>query len=400
MTSQRFTFVNVTAPQDAATEGNKKRIRSAAAASGWAQGARPKTHQNQSTTSENPRFAYSVNLKDFETPEKSEVSNKSHLTDTPKHSNISDRTFIWETTTARRSSATKFGSTERSDDHIRSNIKKKRTTHSSQTPSSLKRAPITSSSASVSSQSLVASPTTAVTTWISSIQTPDASLTTPTSALASPYDLGSGIHDAFNCYPVLSQPWYDRVLHHIFAPRGWPTLGIAHEEGLKWERFMTLHALADAALFNVRLLFASGDLIRMRVLPPETALWLRDQAVRSINEALSDPVRATSDPLILAVGRIALHESMYGDRSAANLIHRPAQHRMIMMRGGMGALDFPELVKRLMRWADRVMSLQSDTPRFLIELDNDRSFSIDQSVGVVEKWVPQEGISLRNKVST
>lgn len=186
----------------------------------------------------------------------------------------------------------------------------------------------------------------------------------------------------------------------VFAPRGWPTLGITYEDGLKWERFMTQHALADPALFTVRLLFASGDLIRLGVLPPETALWLRDQAVRSINEALDDPVRAISDPLILAVGRIALHESMYGDRSAASLIHRPAQQRMIMMRGGMGALEFPELVKRLMRWADRVMALQSDTPRLLPDQDTDRSFSIDQSVDVLEKWVPQEGVSLRDKINS
>lgn len=184
----------------------------------------------------------------------------------------------------------------------------------------------------------------------------------------------------------------------VFAPRGWPALGITHEEGLRWERFMTQHALADPALFNVRLLFASGDLIRLNVLPPDTALYLRDQAVRSINEALDDPVRAISDSLILAVGRIALHESMYGDRSAANLIHRPAQYRMIMMRGGLGALDFPELVKRLMRWADRVMAMQSDTPTFFSHTD--QSFSIDQSVEVLEKWVPQEGVSLRKKVST
>jgi hypothetical protein len=159
---------------------------------------------------------------------------------------------------------------------------------------------------------------------------------------------------------------------------------------------MTLHALAEPALFHVRLLFASGDLIRLKVLPPNTALWLRHQAVRSINEALSDPIRATSDGLILAVGRIALHESMYGDRTAANFIHRPAQHRMIMLRGGMQALDFPDLVKSLMRWSDRVMSMQSDTPRFLP--DQDRSFSIHESVDVLEKWVPQEGIQLRRKV--
>lgn len=165
-----------------------------------------------------------------------------------------------------------------------------------------------------------------------------------------------------------------------------------------WERFMTQHALEEPALFNVRLLFASGDLIRMKALSPGTALWLRDQAIRSINEALNDSVRAISDPLILAVGRIALHECMYGDRGAANFIHRPAQHKMIMMRGGMGALDFPELVKRLMRWADRVMSMQSDTPRLLP--DDDASFSIGQSVDVLEKWVPQEGLSLRQKVKT
>ncbi|KAI4842879.1 hypothetical protein E4T44_07058 [Aureobasidium sp. EXF-8845] len=409
MSSQRFTFVNVTAPQDASSEGNKKRIRSAAAASGWAQGARPKLPPNLPNNSENPRFSYPVDLKDlFESPEKSDLSDHpasidkpSTTSDTePASNHFSGRKFIWETASGRRTSTAKYGATE-VDDRSRSNIKRKRTPRSSQTSSSRRKAPVTSSSVSVSSQSLAASPTTAVSTWISTIQTPDVSLSTTNSALASPHDLGSGIHDAFNCYPVQSQLWCDMILHHmmtVFAPRGWDSLHISNEEGLKWERFMTQHALADPALFNVRLLFASGDLIRLRVLPSETALWLRDQAVRSINEALDDPVRAISDPVILAVGRIALHESMYGDRGAANLIHRPAQHRMIMMRGGMGALEFPELVKRLMRWADRVMSLQSDTPRFLP--DTDQSFSINQSVEVLEKWVPQEGLSLRTKVRT
>ncbi|KAG9577202.1 hypothetical protein KCU77_g13509, partial [Aureobasidium melanogenum] len=402
MTSQRFTFVNVTAPQDAVSEGNKKRIRSAAAASGWAQGARPKIHQNSSSSSENPRFSHPVDINSLlEAPEKSEGSNDSDPVPTRNPATISDRRFIWESTNGRRDSTAKSDPKELSDEVIRSNIKRKRTPRSSQTSSSRRRTLASSSSASVSSRSYVASPTTAVSAWISSIGTPDATLTTPNSELVSPHDLGSGSYDAFNCYPVHTKPWHDRVLHHmmtVFAPRGWPALGITREEGLKWERFMTQHALADTALFNVRLLFASGDFIRLNVLPAETALWLRDQAVRSINEALDDPIRAISDSMILAVGRIALHESMYGDKSAANLIHRPAQHRMIMMRGGMGALEFPELVRRLMRWADRVMALQSDTPRFLE--DTDQSFSMNQSVEVLEKWVPREGISLRKKVST
>lgn len=224
MTSQRFTFVNVSAPQDATSKGNKKRIRSAAAASGWAQGVRPKS-QKTPTISENPRFSYPVDLKNlFEAPVKSEETsqdltsidgrNPFTIPETePASSHLSDRKFIWETTSDRKPSTAKSGTTEL-DEHLRSNIKRKRTPRSSQTSSSRRRAPVNSSSASTSSQSLVGSPNTAVSTWISSIQTPDASQTATNSALPSPRDLGSGIRDAFNCYPVYSQLWYDRILHH------------------------------------------------------------------------------------------------------------------------------------------------------------------------------------------
>jgi hypothetical protein len=224
MTSQRFTFVNVTAPQDASSAGNKKRIRSAAAASGWAQGLRPKLPQTQLNASENPRFSYAVDLSDlFESSEKSIFSNTPASIDKqdpsaisesePPSNHFSDRKFIWETNSDRKTSTAKSGATEL-DNRSRSNIKRKRTPHSSQTSSSRRRAPVTTSSASVSSQSLAASPTAAVSTWISSIQTPDPSLSTANSALASPHDLGSGIRDAFNCYPVQSQLWCDKILHH------------------------------------------------------------------------------------------------------------------------------------------------------------------------------------------
>lgn len=185
----------------------------------------------------------------------------------------------------------------------------------------------------------------------------------------------------------------------VFAPRGWPALKITQQEGIKWERFMTQHALADPALYYVRLLFASGDLVRLGALDRRKALWLQNKAIESIKEALRDPKRATSDPLILAVGRIALHESMYGNRDAANALHRPAQQRMIQLRGGMGALDFPELVKRLMRWADKVMSIQSGTSRMLEDDTDNPNYTLAQSVQVLEEWVPKEGKSLRSKIS-
>lgn len=184
----------------------------------------------------------------------------------------------------------------------------------------------------------------------------------------------------------------------VFAPRGWPALKITNAEGLHWEWFMTQHALAEPALFYVRLLFASGDLIRLRVLSPEYSYWLQAQAITAINEALRDPRRGISDPLILAVGRIALHEALYGNKEAASTIHRPAQARMIQLRGGMRALPFPSLVKRLMRWADNVMGMRSGTGRMLEDDVEERNFEMKESVDVLEKWVPVEGQELRKKI--
>lgn len=93
---------------------------------------------------------------------------------------------------------------------------------------------------------------------------------------------------------------------------------------------MTQHALAEPALYYVRLLFAVGDMIALDVANPQMKLWLQSSAIEAINEALTDPARATSDALILAIGRIALNESLYGDKVAAHTLHRPAQARMIL----------------------------------------------------------------------
>lgn len=223
-------------------------------------------------------------------------------------------------------------------------------------------------------------------------------------SLPSPPSISVSKVDPFNSFPVDHHPVFDRLLHHmltIFAPRGWPALKINRQEGLHWEWFMTQHALAEPALFLVRLLFASGDMIRLNALGPDVANWLRSLAIRAINDALSDRNRSVSDGLILAVGRIALHESMYGDRTAANTVHRPAQKRMIDLRGGMGALEFPPLVKRLMRWADNVMSMQSGSPRLLLDDDDlgNTTFGVKESVQVLVDWVPTEGQALRKKIA-
>lgn len=219
-----------------------------------------------------------------------------------------------------------------------------------------------------------------------------------------PETISPGRHDPFSCYPVQWQPWYDGLLRYmmtVFAPRAWPVLDITSAQGQRWEWFMTQHAMAEPALFYVRLLFASGDLIRVGALNRECSYWLQSQAIKVINEALADPRRSCSDGLILAVGRIALHECMYGDRAASNAIHRPAQRRMIDMRGGITSLGFPDLVKRLMRWADRVMSMQGATKRFLPddEDEGNSTYGVKQSVDGFEAWAPETGQALRKKIT-
>lgn len=184
---------------------------------------------------------------------------------------------------------------------------------------------------------------------------------------------------------------------NVFGPRGWPALGFTPSQAKSYERSINQYVLAEPALFYVTLLFASGDLISLGMLRPEVALWLRTKAVQAINEALNDPKRAVSEAMILAVSRIAIHESIYGDRIAANTIHRPAQCKMIMMRGGMQALNFPNLTKRLMRWADTIMAMQSETPRYLTE-EPDQDWSVAESVDAFEGWVPLEAMALRRKI--
>ncbi|KAK4505889.1 hypothetical protein PRZ48_003854 [Zasmidium cellare] len=224
-----------------------------------------------------------------------------------------------------------------------------------------------------------------------------AMLTPPSSPGRSP----GGRGDPFNCYPVPYQPWFDHILHHmmtVYAPRGWPALKITDEQGVKWEWFMTQNALSEPALFYVRLLFGSGDMIKLGTVRSEIMFWLRAQAIKAINEALTEPSRACSDAIILAVGRIALHEHMYGDKHASAHVHRPAQKRMIEMRGGMKALEFPELVKRLMRWSDRIMAVGSGTARLLEDDEQNPNFTLRESVGAIERWAPHEMPGVRSKI--
>ncbi|GAB7327808.1 hypothetical protein MBLNU13_g11606t2 [Cladosporium sp. NU13] len=74
--------------------------------------------------------------------------------------------------------------------------------------------------------------------------------------------------------------------------------------------------------------------------------------MRSINEALGDPIRGISDPMLIAVALCAAYEIKHGT-GACYHIHMRGLVQMIQLRGGLlaiGALD--PYVVRLLAWID------------------------------------------------
>lgn len=102
-------------------------------------------------------------------------------------------------------------------------------------------------------------------------------------------------------------------------------MGITEAEGLAWNEWTFRTGLTEPASFYMQLFSASGGLVKEGRMKSVFARWLHGQTVRCINEALVDPARALSTATSLAVGHIALHESLYGDKEAARVMHRPAQ---------------------------------------------------------------------------
>lgn len=153
-----------------------------------------------------------------------------------------------------------------------------------------------------------------------------------------------------------------------------------------WSSFVAQHASTEPALFYARLLFGSGNMLRLRVIPAEVVLWLRAQTIKALNEAIKDQRRNCSDAVILAVGRFALYEYVYGDRNDAMRIHRVARKRMIEMRGGMGQLGFPKLINRLIGFSDIVMAGNGTSERLLQADVEVLSFSSRQCQDAMKSW--------------
>ncbi|KAK4895059.1 hypothetical protein LTR49_028323 [Elasticomyces elasticus] len=109
----------------------------------------------------------------------------------------------------------------------------------------------------------------------------------------------------------------------------------------------------DAAPYYAVMLVATSHYERSRgakahVIDP---LQLRGMAIREINRALRDSVRATSDHLIAAVAHLACFEALCCNRNAFNT-HMTGLLRIVSMRGGLPTLGLNGWLERLLLWID------------------------------------------------
>jgi len=128
--------------------------------------------------------------------------------------------------------------------------------------------------------------------------------------------------------------------------------------GLAWVQRL---AMSDPSYFYVNLLSVADDLVQKGLMDGRVQIWLTALTVGAINTALSIPNAALTPGLILAVGRIAFHEIVIGDRAAGEAIHRPAFARMVDMVGGLSALGMPSMCYRHLLWADRILAAITGT---------------------------------------
>ena len=146
--------------------------------------------------------------------------------------------------------------------------------------------------------------------------------------------MDAGMRDPFCTLPVQYLDWYGKLInfwHHVVCQRATPVLKASQSELDAYTIWSRRQELAEPALFYTALFLASGIPVAEGLFPLKTALWLRQKAVQAIQEAIDDPQRALSVPVILAVGRIALHEHIYGNRAHAHNVHRPAQLRYVLL---------------------------------------------------------------------
>ncbi|EMC91118.1 hypothetical protein BAUCODRAFT_315415 [Baudoinia panamericana UAMH 10762] len=182
---------------------------------------------------------------------------------------------------------------------------------------------------------------------------PEASSASP-SPTTSPTDPFERRIEPSEVYPEEWLPSVPRVMDYYLSivSIDIPDLEDSEAAGLLRTRFFPFVMTDPAPLHAVMLMAAShySRICEPRALTIDL-LQLRGMAIREINRALEDPLRARSDQLIAAVAKMACYEALFGDRAIFNT-HMTGLLRLVSLRGGLPALGLDGLLERILLWID------------------------------------------------
>ncbi|KAL4861758.1 hypothetical protein BDV12DRAFT_59449 [Aspergillus spectabilis] len=162
-------------------------------------------------------------------------------------------------------------------------------------------------------------------------------------------------------YPVTARWYMPRLLKHFFEGLGVSRIPVdpdstAHHIQTCWIQ----SALSDPCLFHATLYAGSSHFDLQRGQRPSSiTLYHQSEAIRLLNERLSDPNSAADDRTIVAVTPLALFADLNCDQNAAD-IHRAGLSRLVEMRGGLDRLGFNGLARALIEMNTIIYSVAFD----------------------------------------
>ncbi|PPJ59873.1 hypothetical protein CBER1_04963 [Cercospora berteroae] len=114
--------------------------------------------------------------------------------------------------------------------------------------------------------------------------------------------------------------------------------------------------LTDPASLHALMLVATAHLAKLHGDNSHNidVLQLRGMAIQEVNRAMTGhgaQGRATSDSMIVAVGKMATFELLFGHREIFHT-HMTGLQRMVSLRGGLPALGFGGVLERSLLWID------------------------------------------------
>lgn len=120
-------------------------------------------------------------------------------------------------------------------------------------------------------------------------------------------------------------------------------------------RFLEL-VFTDSASLHALMLVAAAHFAKLQGQNAHNInmLQLRGMAIEEINRAMADHGprgRATSDRMIVAVGKMATFELLFGQREIFHT-HMTGLQRMVSLRGGLQTLGLDGLLERMLLWID------------------------------------------------